>query len=117
MTHLINISWFCNLLLSASNDCSHRNENIEELRRNVLIFHHLRQASAELNDIFSVPILFLLAFKFVMIVGTAFAYIYSFITSNDVLENGRYFIGFTCLAECVRTLVILTAADLPINQV
>ncbi len=87
-------------------------ENTEELRQNVLIFHHLRQASAALNDIFSIPVLLILKLKFMMIVGAAFAYIYSFYHSNNILENARCYIGFTFLTECVRILVVLTAADL-----
>jgi hypothetical protein len=75
------------------------------------------KASAALNDIFSIPVLLILTLKFMMIVGAAFAYIYSFYHSNNILENARCYIGFTFLTECVRILVVLTAADLPVIQV
>ncbi|XP_046640241.1 uncharacterized protein LOC124322567 [Daphnia pulicaria] len=92
-------------------------ENLKILRRNALIFDHLCHASSELNHIFSVPVLILLIMKFVSVISTSFFSIYYFVHRTDVLENYSLFFPFTFFTEGTRILILLFAADMPVNQV
>ncbi|XP_046446901.1 putative gustatory receptor 28b [Daphnia pulex] len=94
-----------------------RAENLKELRQNALIFDYLCQASSELNDLFSVPVLFILTVKFVTVVSGAFTYIYSFTYSNLILGNVLFVSPFLFVCDWIRLLVIFAAADMPVNQV
>jgi hypothetical protein len=88
------------------------------MRRNVLIFDYLCRASQELNGVFSVPILILLTSKFMSVVAFAFAYIYNkFIRYDDMLENQSMMFASTFFVYWIQILVLLTAADMPANQV
>ena len=92
-------------------------ENLKILRRNALIFDHLCHASSELNHIFSVPVLILLILKFVSVISTAFISIYYFIHRTDVLENYSLMFPLIFFTDWARILVLLSAADMPVNQV
>lgn len=95
-----------------------RKESRDVIRRNVLIFNHLCRASQELNGIFSVPILILLTSKFISVVAFAFAYIYNkFIRYDDMLENHSMMFASMFFVYWIQILVLLTAADMPANQV
>ena len=88
------------------------------MRRNVLIFNHLCKASQELNGIFSFPIFILLTEKFISVVAVAFAFIYNkFIRSYVMLNNQSWAFIFFFIVHWIQILVLLTAADMPVNQV
>jgi hypothetical protein len=88
------------------------------MSRNVLIFDYLCRASQELNGVFSVPILILLTSKFMSVVAFAFAYIYNkFIHYDDMLENHSMMFASMFFVYWIQILVLLTAADMPANQV
>ena len=95
----------------------YRTENIKELRRNALIFDYLCQASSQLNDIFSVPVLFVLILKFLTVISTAFVFFYRFTYSNVILENSKFIPPLIFILEWIRMLIIFTAADMPVIQV
>ncbi|XP_046636053.1 putative gustatory receptor 28b [Daphnia pulicaria] len=93
-------------------------ESNDVMRRNVLIFDYLCRASQELNGIFSVPILILLTSKFISVVAFAFAYIYNkFIRYDDMLENHSLMFASMFFVYWIQIFVLLTAADMPANQV
>lgn len=95
-----------------------RKESRDVIRRNVLIFNYLCRASQELNGVFSVPVLILLTSKFISVVALAFAYIYNkFIHYDDMLENYSMVFALTFFVHWIQILVLLTAADMPANQV
>jgi hypothetical protein len=94
-----------------------RTENIKELRRNAQIFDYLCQASSELNDIFSFPVLLILIVKFFIVVCAAFTFIYSFTYSNIIRENSTLVPQMIFVSEWVGILIIFTAADMPVTQV
>lgn len=88
------------------------------LRKNVLIFNYLCRATQELNGIYSVPVLILLTAKFISIVTAAFAEIYNcFIRSNVVLDTYSGMFRFMFFTDWLKIVVLLTAADMPVNQV
>jgi len=88
------------------------------MRRNVLIFNYLCRATRELNGIFSVPILILLTAKFTSVIAVAFAYIYNkFIHYDIMLDNHSLMFALMFFVHWVQILVLLTAADMPVNQV
>ena len=90
---------------------------VKMLNRSKLIFGYLCRASSDINHIFSMPALFILLTKFVSIISFAFAYIYTFIHTNDVLEKYVPALPFLFFADWIRILILLSAADLPVNQV
>ncbi|KAK4018996.1 hypothetical protein OUZ56_001031 [Daphnia magna] len=94
-----------------------RMDNIKMMKRNAMIFDHLCRASSELNSIFSLPALFVLAIKFVTVISTTFAYTYRFIVTNILLENAIWIYSFLCVTESIRILILLSAADMPVKQV
>lgn len=88
------------------------------LRKNTLILNYLCRASQELNGIFSVPVFILLTAKFISVVTTAFAYIYnSFIRSNVLLNSYSWLFLFIFFTDWIKMLILLTTADMPVNQV
>ena len=94
-----------------------RAENLKFLKHNALIFDYICCASSELNHIFSVPVLILLTTKFVSVVTAAFIYIYYLIHSNSVLDNYSLLFPFLFFTEWIQMLILLTSADMPVNQV
>ena len=94
-----------------------RAENLKFLKHNALIFDYICCASSELYHIFSVPVLILLTTKFVSVVTAAFIYIYYLIHSNSVLENYSLLFPFLFFTEWIQMLILLTSADMPVNQV
>ena len=87
------------------------------MKHNALIFDYICRASSELNHIFSVPVLILLTTKFVSVVTAAFIYIYYLIHNNSVLENYSLLYPFVFFTEWIQMLILLTSADMPVNQV
>ena len=87
------------------------------LKRSAQIFDSICRASSELNFIFSTPVLFLLTTKFISVVTFAFVCIFNLLHENTALENGTYLFPFIFITEWIRILVILTSADMPVNQV
>lgn len=87
------------------------------IRREALILDHLCRASSAINSILSIPVFLLLGIKLVTIVSSAFIYTYRFIYTITLLENGIWAYLFLFLIETIRVLVLLTAADMPVNQV
>jgi gustatory receptor len=87
------------------------------LERKALIFDHLCQASSQLNGILSVPVLFLLTTKFLSIVTSAYASIFSLIHANEVLDDFSLVFPFLFFTDWIRILVLLSAADMPVQQV
>jgi hypothetical protein len=71
-----------------------------------------------LNGIFSFPIFILLTGKFISVVAVAFAFIYNkFIRSYVMLNNQSWAFIFTFIVHWIQILVLLNAADMPVNQV
>ena len=88
------------------------------MRRNAVIFQYICRASQELNKIFSFPVLILLTAKFISAVTVAFAYIYNrFVHSDVMLDSHSMSFLFTFLADWIQILVLLTAADMPVDEV
>ncbi|KZS06902.1 Uncharacterized protein APZ42_029437 [Daphnia magna] len=94
-----------------------RKDKIKMIRREALILDHLCRASSAINSILSIPVFLLLGIKLVTIVSSAFIYTYRFIYTITLLENGIWTYLFLFLIETIRVLVLLTAADMPVNQV
>lgn len=95
----------------------YRKDKIKMIRREALILDHLCRASSAINSILSIPVFLLLGIKLVTIVSSAFIYTYRFIYTITLLENGIWAYPFLFLIETIRVLVLLTAADMPVNQV
>ncbi|XP_045026258.1 uncharacterized protein LOC116915416 [Daphnia magna] len=94
-----------------------RTNKIELMKRNALTFDYLCRASSELNSVFSIPVFYILAIKFVTVVTTAFGYAYRFIHTNDILDNAFLIYPFLIVTESIRILVLFTSTDMPVNQV
>jgi len=96
----------------------HRKENIGVLKKNNLILNYICRATQELNGIFSVPVLILLTAKFISVVTSAFAYLYNcFIRSNVILNSYSWMFLFMFFTDWIKMLILLTTADMPVNQV
>ena len=88
------------------------------MRKNILIFNYLCQASQELNTIFSVPVFILLTAKFISVVTAAFAFSYNyFIRSSAILNSYSSFFCYLFFADWFKIMVLLAVADMPANQV
>lgn len=94
-----------------------RTDKIELMKRNALTFDYLCRASSELNSVFSIPVFYILAIKFVTVVSTAFGYAYRFIHTNDILDNAFLIYPFLIVTESIRILILFTSTDMPVNQV
>ncbi|XP_057369965.1 putative gustatory receptor 28b [Daphnia carinata] len=94
-----------------------RTDKIKMMKRNALTFDYVCRASSELNSVFAIPVFFILAIKFFTIVSTSFAFAYSFIHTNIILENTALVHSFFIVAESIRVLILLTSADMPVRQV
>ncbi|KAI9565951.1 hypothetical protein GHT06_009749 [Daphnia sinensis] len=94
-----------------------RIDKIQMMKRNALALDYLFRASSELNSVFSVPVFIILTIKFVGTVSACFACAYRFIHTNVVLDNASLIYPFLIVTESIRILVLLTAADMPLNQV
>jgi hypothetical protein len=55
--------------------------------------------------------------KFVSVISKAFFSIYYFVHRTDVLENYSLMFPFLFFTEGAKILVLLSAADMPVNQV
>ena len=88
------------------------------MRTNIRIFNYLCRASQELNTIFSVPVFILLTAKFISVVTAAFAFSYNyFIRSSAILNSYSSFFCYLFFADWFKIMVLLAAADMPVNQV
>jgi hypothetical protein len=97
--------------------CQHIIASTNMLSRSTLIFKYLCRASSEINYIFSMPALFVLLTKFLAVISFAFAYIYTFSHTHEVIENYVLALPFLFFVDWIRILILLSAADLPVNQV
>lgn len=94
-----------------------RSDNVKLLRRNVLIFHYLCRASSELNDVFSFHVFYILTAKIVFFITMAFGYVYNFIHPNMFYEDYNLMVPYFFVTDWAHILVLLTASDMPVNQV
>ncbi|KAI9565956.1 hypothetical protein GHT06_009754 [Daphnia sinensis] len=92
-------------------------DKIKLMRRDALILDHLCRASSAINSIVSMPVFSLLSIKFVTVVSAAFIYTCRFVYGITLLESTTWAYPFLFLMETIRILVLLTAADMPVNQV
>ncbi|KAI9565924.1 hypothetical protein GHT06_009722 [Daphnia sinensis] len=94
-----------------------RTRRMQWLRRDIMIFDYLCRATSELNNIFSFPVFYILTTKFIFVVTVAFAHIQNTMQPNVVLENYWMMFPFQFVVDWFRILVVLSAADIPANQV
>ena len=100
----------------------HRSVNMKILKQSAHIFNYLCQASAELNCIFSIPVLLMLTLRLVSATTYSYFFIYSIVQSNEVVKNMNMtslipVFAIMILLDWTLILVILSAADTPIYQV
>ncbi|KAK4018994.1 hypothetical protein OUZ56_001029 [Daphnia magna] len=105
------------VLFVASASINITTDKIELMKRNALTFDYLCRASSELNSVFSIPVFYILAIKFVTVVSTAFGYAYRFIHTNDILDNAFLIYPFLIVTESIRIFILFTSTDMPVNQV
>ncbi|KAK4018993.1 hypothetical protein OUZ56_001028 [Daphnia magna] len=105
------------VLFVASASINITTDKIELMKINALTFDYLCRASSELNSVFSIPVFYILAIKFVTVVSTAFGYAYRFIHTNDILDNAFLIYPFLIVTESIRILILFTSTDMPVNQV
>lgn len=91
---------------------------MEKLKRSTQIFSYICQALSELNYISSVPAFLFLTMKLIAVVSEAFAFVFTSASSYNATLRSAYFILIsTAVTDCVRIFVILSSADMPVNQV
>ena len=90
----------------------------ETLKKYVKGFDLLYRATSELNQTFSLHVLFLLTIKFVTLITTTFAYIFTVTnTAPSMFRDTSSIMLVASIWEMIRFAVILSSADLPANQV
>ncbi len=90
---------------------------MEALGRYGQIFEYICKASSELNNIFAVPVLLILATKLMSVVASAFGFIFSVTNSSVLLRNSNWILIASFIQDSFRVLIVLTAADLLVRQV
>ena len=90
---------------------------MEKIKLSTQTFSYLCQATSELNYTFSSTVFLILTIKLLSIVSGAFYFIFSFLNSNAAMKSTNLVMASTTITDCVRVFIILSAADMPVNQV
>lgn len=83
----------------------------------IRIFDRLYYALSELNKAFSVPVFIIIVAKFVAIITGTFACVFAYTNSKNVVTVTKAFMISESLINWIRVLTILSAAEMPTNQV
>lgn len=85
---------------------------------NKKILIHLYEAFSAFKSLFSVPILYIVTLKLIIVALNLFAFIYSLVKPSDSFVGTWMFDMFAqVIISLAHLLIILLAADLPIYQV
>lgn len=87
------------------------------LKESQQLFGLIRQATAELNHIFSFPAFFIISTKLVTSVYCLFVFIYQILKPNTFTGKGFWMTPTSLLADLTFVLDFFTAADMPVYQV
>ena len=93
------------------------NNTIDDLKKDMEAFNIMCNLSTELNETFSVPVLFLLTGKFLLVITYSFTFIFSVLNTESPVNEIRLSSLFIILPEWIKIMVILASPEVPLIQV
>ena len=92
-------------------------KNTDNLENIIQCFDSVCSIISKLNEVFSVPFLFYLSGKFVLVIATTFVFIFSIINSRLEIDGLRQSCIFIAISEWIKILIILSSPEMPLLQV